>query len=139
MSYPKHTVVKIDKKTGEILEHYESISAAAQADDVRANSIEYMCRNKALGTGLYCYRYADDSWQDENWKNKKNCPVWIFDLVAGVLYWASTRNDAAERLLVHETWITRAINDKCLVHGRFRIVEQSAFGQWNLLKGRLAR
>ena len=59
--YKNQPVYMIDKKTGKIINRFDSMKIAMEQTGIRKESISCVCRGKAKTTGGYIWRYAEKS------------------------------------------------------------------------------
>ena len=128
-----NAILRIDKKTGEVLERFRSQRFAQKAEHGKRTA-ENQCQTKVLGTKRYFYRYEDDFDPCEDWKDKRNRPVWIIDNETGRIDWVVNMPEAAKMLGVTKQAVVGAIYKGFTVHGRYTLRLQRRLDEWTLFK-----
>lgn len=129
-------VVRVDKKTGEVLERFKSIYSA-QRSEMGQLCVRQQCNNKTLGNKRYFYRYEEDYDPSENWEGKSRRPTWIIDGKTGLLIWARNRAAAADALGVSTQTLTDSTCRGYLIKGRYKVRLQRSLDEWRLLEERM--
>ena len=126
---PKHkrSVLKLDKRTGEVMERYDSTVEAGEANGLSRNSVWYLANNKKLTHHAYLLRYEDEYTGYEKFNSKYNAPVIVEDIKYDQLAWFSTIDEAAQKIMFARAALYKAIQNDSLVNNRFRIVSQIGF------------
>ena len=126
-------VLRIDKKTGQVLARYKSLRSTKEAEQGKRIA-GHQCYTKALGTMRYFYRYEEDFDPCEDWKDKRNRPVWIIDNETGRIGWAVNMPEAAKMLGVTKQAVVHAIYKGFAVHSRYTLRLQRRLDEWMAFK-----
>lgn len=110
-------VVKIHKRTREVVGRYASLTDAARENGIGITTIRYAVNG--VSSGNFYYRLADDFDPDEDFAGRRNCPVIVRDVDTGQTAWFGCASAAAERLCSTTNRIYCAARDGNKILGRF--------------------
>lgn len=133
-------VLRIDKKTGEVLERFPSMYAAKMAEMERNQvSVQHHCKDRTLGERRYCYRWEEGFDPSEDWEGKRNRPVWIIDSETGRIGWVANQPEAALVLSVSKQAVGDAVHRGYVVKGRYTLRLQRRLDEWSMFKKMIER
>lgn len=89
-------VLKIHKRTREVVGRYKSFGEAERENDLPASTMYYKVRT--LVPGDYYYRIEDDFDPEEDFTGRANCPVVVRDVRTGQTAWYGCARTAAKKL-----------------------------------------
>lgn len=109
-------VVKVNKRTREVVASYRSATEAAKDNDTASTTI--IRATKAVSAGEFYFRCEEDFEPDEDFTGKKNCPVIAKDEKTGQMAWYCDVHTAAEKLGVKRWSIYDSISHGSRVRNR---------------------
>lgn len=115
MNKPR-AVLKIDKKTREVVSRYRTATEAAKDNGMATTSV--IRATVSVSQGRFYYRCEEDFDPDEDFSGKKNCPVIAKDEKTDQMAWYHDVATAAEKLGVERWSVYDSINHGCKVRHR---------------------
>lgn len=116
MSGKPTAVVKVSKRTREVVAEYRSATQAARENGVASTTIVRAI--KRLSAGEFYYRPKDGFDPSEELEGEANCPVIARDEKTGQMAWYCDAATAAKKLGVERSSIYGSINRGRKVLGR---------------------
>lgn len=112
-------VVKVHKRTREVVKRYRSFNEAAKDNGRDAASIRRLACNNGVSYGDFYYRLEADFDPDEDLTGKPNCPVVVKDTKTGQVAWFGCVSLAEEKLGIASKHIYTCMRRNHKVKGRF--------------------
>lgn len=109
-------VVKVSKRTREVVAEYRSATQAAKESGVASTSV--IRATRGVSVGEFYFRCQEGFDPDEDFTGMKNCPVIAKDEKTGQMAWYCDAATAAEKLGVERSSIYGSINRGRKVLGR---------------------
>lgn len=112
-------VVKVHKRTREIVETYPSRIEAARKNGISIGVIDRAITKGNIPFGNFYYRSESDFDPDEDFTGKSNCPVVVKDVKTGQIAWFGCMRMAAERIGKPSNQVHSCMENGHKVWGRF--------------------
>lgn len=109
-------VVKVHKRTREVVGRYDCCKYAAIENGTSDSTIRYA--TGCVSEGEHYWRYADEFDPEEDLTGKPNCPVVARDLKTGQTAWFCDVRAASEKLGVSRHSIYQSIRNNRKVRNR---------------------
>lgn len=110
-------VVKVRKRTREVVATYDSASEAARENDMAVSSVMHTTRGLTLGE--FYFRYEEDFDPCEDFTGMRNCPVIVRDEKTGQAAWYCDATTASEKLGIPRHSIYQSIQGRAKAKRRF--------------------
>lgn len=127
MPKPKRSVLKVDKRTGEVLERYNSTTEAGNDNGLNRSSVWYLAEHEKLTPEPYLFRFEDAYTGNEKFKTTYNVPIVVEDLKYNQVAWFSTVTEAAQKIMYDRDTFYKALTHNGTIAKRFKPVLQIGF------------
>jgi len=124
----QRVVLKIDKRTREVLTRYESVSEAER--QLGTLGVYRTCQSRLVGQHTWYLRFEHDFDPEEDFMGRQNCPVIAVDAKTGYATWYTSASSCARALGFTRSAVTHAIRNKCSIGDRYRVARYGKRITW---------
>ena len=125
-------VLKVDKRTREVLARYESVSEAER--QLGISGVSRTCQTRLVGQHTWYLRFEGDFDPEEDFMGRTNCPVIAVDAKTGYAVWYASAASCAKALGCTNSNGTHAIRNKCPICDRYRVARYGKRITWSTSK-----